>query len=313
MASTVRDVTIPRGTTYLAGQEHLPENFADDGRHAAIVISTPGSSVKEQIGAVYGSRLADLGFVAVASDPAFQGQSGGQPRDLEDPYARADDIRYAVDHLIGQNHVDEARIGILGICAGGGYAVHTAMTDHRLRAVATVVPVNIGRAFRDAATATPDGVASALDSVAQQRTVAARGGEEVRAHWLPDSPEQAVAQGISDPDVLDAIRFYRTSRGFNMHSTNRRLSRSDALLLGFDVFHLADTLLTQPLQVIVGGRVGTTGSYTDGMALAEAAPNTQDVLVIDGAGHYDLYDDPAYVDQAVRQLGTFFTEHLGMR
>ena len=313
MASMLRDVTIPRGTTYLAGQEHLPANFAEGGRHAAIVISTPGSSVKEQIGAVYGARLADLGFLAVAFDPAFQGQSGGQPRDLEDPYARADDVRYAVDYLIGQHHVDEDRIGMLGICAGGGYAVHAAMTDHRLRAVATVVPVNIGRAFRDAAMAAPGGVASALDSVAQQRTVAARGGEEERAHWLPDSPEQAVAQGISDPDVLDAVRFYRTARGFDQHSTNRRLSRSDALLLGFDAFHLADTLLTQPLQVIVGGRVGSTGSYADGMQLAEAAPNAHDVLVLDGAGHYDLYDDPTYVDPAVRQLGTFFTDHLGVR
>jgi fermentation-respiration switch protein FrsA (DUF1100 family) len=186
------------------------------------------------------------------------------------------------------------------------------MTDHRLRAVATVVPVNIGRAFREGARSAPGGVVAALDEVGQQRTIAARGGEEMRIPWIPDTLEDAHAQGISDVDLLQAIRFYRTPRGYSAHSTNRRLTRSDALLMGFDAFHLVDELLTQPLQVIVGGRIGATGSYADGLHLWEKAPNSQGLLVVDGAGHYEMYDEPAYVDQAVKQLDVFFAEHLGV-
>jgi fermentation-respiration switch protein FrsA (DUF1100 family) len=312
MSHTTRDLAIPRGGFDLAGRVYLPADFDEGRHHAAIVIATPGSSVKEQIAAVYGSRLADRGFVVLTFDPAYQGRSGGEPRDLEDPYARAEDIRCAVDHLVAQSYVDESRVGILGICAGGGYAVHTAMTEHRLRAVGTVVPVNIGRAFRDGARSTPGGVAGALGELGQQRAAVARGAEEVRIPWIPDSLDDAAAQGISDVDLMQAIRFYRTPRGYSEHSTNRRLARSDALLMGFDAFHLVDELLTQPLQVIVGGRIGATGSYADGLHLWEKAPNRQGLLVVDGAGHYEMYDEPAYVDQAVNQLDVFFGEHLGV-
>ena len=82
-------------------------------------------------------------------------------------------------------------------------------------------------------------------------------------------------------------------------------------MLGYDAFHLVGELLTQPLQVIVGGRKGSTGSYDDGHLLWERARNTEDLLVIDGAGHYDLYDKPEYLTQAVDRLKTFFTTHLG--
>lgn len=310
MIGHTRDVAIPRGGFDLAGRMFLPADFDEAHRHAAIVIATPGSSVKEQIGAVYGSRLAERGLVVLTFDPAYQGQSGGEPRDLEDPYARAEDIRCAVDHLVGQRYIDPSRIGILGICAGGGYAVHTAMTERRLRAVATVVPVNIGRARREGARAA-GGITAALEEVAQHRTAAARGGDDVRLPWIPDTMEEAQAQGISDIDLLEAIRFYRTPRGYSEYSTNRRLSRSDALLMGFDAFHLADELLIQPLQVIVGGRIGATGSYADGLRLAELAPNSREVHVVDGAGHYEMYDEPAYVDEAVGRLAVFFAEHLG--
>lgn len=152
----------------------VPASFAEQRPHAAVVFATPGSSVKEQIAAVYGARPADRGFVVLTFDPAYRDRSGGEPRDLEDPFARADDIRCAVDHLGAQAYVDESRIGILGICAGGGYAVHTAITEHRLRAVATVAPMNIGRAFRDGAGSAPGGVAAALDALGAQRTAVAR-------------------------------------------------------------------------------------------------------------------------------------------
>jgi fermentation-respiration switch protein FrsA (DUF1100 family) len=234
------------------------------------------------------------------------GQSGGEPRDLEGPYRRGEDISYAIDALGTIPGIDQERIGVLGICAGGGYAVHTARTDHRIKAVATVVPVNMGASSRRHA----DGPVAALDALAAARTDETRSGELTRVNWLPDTLEEAAAAGLTDIDTTQAITFYRTERGRNEHSTNRRLSRSDPLLLGYDAYHLVDQLMTQPLQVIVAGRIGNTGSYESGMQLWKLAPNPVDLMVIEGAGHYEMYNVPEYVDAAVDRLATFYSDNL---
>jgi hypothetical protein len=273
----------------------------------AVVLSTPGSSVKEQIGANYASRLAARGIAALVFDPAHQGQSGGEPRDLEDPYRRGEDISYAIDALSTIPGIAPERIGVLGICAGGGYAVHTARTDHRIKAVGTVVPVNIGASFRSFQT---DGPAAALDAMADARLEETRAGELTRVNWLPDTLEDAAAAGLTDIDTTQAITFYRTERGRNEHSTNRRLSRSDSLLLGYDPFHLVDQLMTQPLQVILAGRIGNTGSYENGTQLWKLAPNPVDLMVIEGAGHYEMYDEAEYIDAAVDRLADFYSDNL---
>ncbi|PZE63021.1 alpha/beta hydrolase [Curtobacterium sp. MCPF17_001] len=303
-------MTFTNDTFDLAGQLHLPDGFREDRTYPAVVISTPGSSVKEQIGANYGRGLADRGYVALAFDPGFQGQSGGHPRDLENPAARVDDIRFAVDYLTTLPCVDNARIGAVGICAGGGYAVSATMTDHRIKALGTVVPVNVGRAFRQADTSSTGSVIAMIEAVGVNRTAAAAGEDVDRNMWIPDTEEQAAAFGITDVDTQEAVRFYRTSRGYNEHSTNRRYFTSDAMMLGYDAFNLVEELLTQPLQIIVGGRLGTTFSYSDGLALWEKAPNAKNFHVVEGAGHYEMYDEPKYVNEAVQTLNTFFQQHL---
>jgi fermentation-respiration switch protein FrsA (DUF1100 family) len=307
----LQHITIPRGPIELAADLHLPDRLPDAAGEAtplrAVVLSTPGSSVKEQIGANYASRLAARGIAALVFDPAHQGQSGGEPRDLEDPYRRGEDISYAIDTLSTIPGIDPGRIGVLGICAGGGYAVHTARTDHRIKAVGTVVPGDIGTSFRGFQ---PDGPVAALDAMADARTEEARTGELTRENWLPDTLEDAAAAGLTDIDTTQAITYYRTGRGHNEHSTNRRLSRGDALLLGYDAYHLVDQLMTQPLQVILAGRIGNTGSYESGMRLWKLAPNPVDLMVIEDAGHYEMYDVPEYVDAAVDRLATFYSDHL---
>ncbi|MGW3567510.1 alpha/beta hydrolase [Streptomyces sp. NPDC000941] len=303
----LQHITIPRGLIELAADLHLPDNADSAAPLRAVVLSTPGSSVKEQIGANYASRLAARGIAVLVFDPAHQGQSGGEPRDLEDPYRRGEDISYAIDALTTTPGIDPQRIGVLGICAGGGYAVHTARTDHRIKAVGTVVPGNMGTSFRGFQS---DGPAAALDALADARIEEARSGEMTRVNWLPDTLEDAAAAGLTDIDTTQAITYYRTERGGNEHSTNRRLSRSDSLLLGYDAFHLVDPLMTQPLQVILAGRIGNTGSYEAGMQLWKMAPNPVDLMVIEGAGHYEMYDEPEYVDAAVERLTNFYVDNL---
>ncbi|WP_408055570.1 alpha/beta hydrolase [Streptomyces apricus] len=295
---------IPRGPIELVADLHLPDNATAP---RTVVLSTPGSSVKEQIGANYASRLAARGIAALVFDPAHQGESGGEPRDLEDPYRRGGDISYAIDALTTTDGVDPERIGVLGICAGGGYAVHTARTDHRIKAVGTVVPGNMGTSFRGFQ---PDGPVAALDALADARTEESRSGELTRVNWLPDTVAEAEAAGMTDIDTAQAITYYRTGRGGNERSTNLRLARGDALLLGYDAYHLVDPLMTQPLQVVLAGRIGNTGSYESGMRLWKLAPNPVDLMVVDGAGHYEMYDEPEYVDAAVDRLAGFYDRHL---
>lgn len=303
----LQHVTIPRGPIELAADLHLPDHFGQAAPLRAVVLSTPGSSVKEQIGANYASRLAARGIAALVFDPAHQGQSGGEPRDLEDPYRRGEDISYAIDALSTIPGIDPHRIGVLGICAGGGYAVHTARTDHRIKAVGTVVPGNMGTSFRGFQ---PDGPVVALDEMADARIEETRTGELTRVNWLPDTLADAAAAGLTDIDTTQAITFYRTERGRNQHSTNRRLARGDSLLLGYHAYHLVDPLMTQPLQVILAGRLGSTGTYESGMQLWKLAPNPVDLMVIEDAGHYEMYDEPEYVDAAVNRLVDFYTAHL---
>nr|WP_221380151.1 alpha/beta hydrolase [Actinoplanes polyasparticus] len=300
-------LTIPRGPIELAAELHLPADFDESGALSAVVLSTPGSSVKEQIGANYASRLAARNIAALVFDPAHQGQSGGEPRDLEDPYRRSEDISYAIDALAAVPGIDPHRIGVLGICAGGGYAIFTARTDHRIKAVGVVDPGDMGASFRGFQ---PDGPAAALDAMAGARLEEVRTGVLTRENWLPDTLADAEAAGVTDVDLLQAITYYRTDRGRNEHSTNRRLSRGDSLLIGFDSFHLVDQLLTQPLQLVLAEHLDGTGFDTAAERLWKLAPNPVDRLVIPGARHYEMYDVPEYVEPAVERLVTFYENHL---
>ncbi len=179
MACELRHVSFKNGGIDVAADLRLPDGWSETESYPALVVVTPGSSVKEQAGGIYAQRMAEKGFVTLAFDPSYQGESGGEPRDLEDPSARVEDVRCAVDYMMTLPYVAEDRLGVLGICAGGGYAVNAALTEHRFKAVSTVVAVNIGRANRQAEAA-PDAVVRILKAVGEQRTLEARGGKARR-------------------------------------------------------------------------------------------------------------------------------------
>ena len=289
----------------VAGHLYFPENYDNTKKYPAIVCVHPGSSVKEQTVSLYANLLAKNGFITLTFDASFQGESGGEPRFLEDPTTRVEDIRCAVDYLTTLNFVDNDRIGAMGVCAGGGYAANASITEKRIKAIATVVGTNASRAFREA------NPMETLKAVAQQRTAEANGAEKQINNWIPNSAGEAKQIGLEEMDLLEAIDYYRTPRGEHPNSCNKLLFTSMSNLIMFDAFHLAEYFLTQPLLVIVGDKVGGFGSYRDGFDLYnKAASDNKKIYIVKGASHYDLYDRPEAIREALEQITPFFKENL---
>ena len=136
-------------TISLSAVIYFPPKFDETRQYQAIVVSHPGGGVKEQTAGTYAKKLAEKGFVTIAYDASYQGESGGEPRQLENPYIRTEDISAVIDYLTTLSYVDNTRIGAMGICAGAGYTANAAIQDRRIKAIGTVSAVNIGSMFRN--------------------------------------------------------------------------------------------------------------------------------------------------------------------
>ncbi|WP_075654328.1 alpha/beta hydrolase [Pseudochrobactrum sp. B5] len=294
----------------IAADIHFPPHFDKTKKYPAIISAHPIGSCKEQTsGNVYGAALAKEGFVVIAFDASFQGASGGEPRFIEDPTLRVEDFRHVTDYLVTLPYVDEERIGVLGICGGGGYSINAAMTERRIKAVGTVTGANYGRLMRGNFTALNP--IAALEAMARQRTAEARGAELHVDNLLANSVEEARAAGITDRDPLEATDYYRTPRGQKPNGLNRSLLSHQAAAVGWDAFHLAEVLLTQPLCIVVGDKVGAFGAYRDGCEIIERAASKQkELVVLEGWSHYDLYDKEEPVRLALAKLVPFYKKNL---
>ncbi|MEU3620486.1 alpha/beta hydrolase [Streptomyces sp. NPDC006872] len=250
----MQHVTFDNAGVTMAGNLHLPDGFSEDRSYPAVVSVHPGGGVKEQTAGLYAAQLAREGFVTLAFDASHQGESGGTPRHLEDPASRVEDVRAAVDHLSTLGFVDADRIGVLGICAGAGYAVNATMTDRRIEAVGTISPIDIGAAYRlgwDGAEPVATQLAT-LDAVAAQRTAEARGADAAVVPYVPETVDETTV-----PDMAEAHDYYRTPRAQHPNADNRMLFTSIANIYAFDAFHQVETLLTQPLLMVAGSRAGS--------------------------------------------------------
>lgn len=299
------DVTFPSAGLRLAGHLYVPDDEGV-GPRPAIVVGHPGSGVKEQTAGLYARRLAAQGFVALAFDAAHQGESEGEPRGLEDPAHRVEDIKAAVSFLTTREEADPDRIGALGVCASGGYALAATATDHRVKAVGTVSAVDIARQFREGADGTQDPAVlqDMLDAAAAARTAEARGEGVQTFPLFPDTAEQAQALGRH---AAEGYEYYRTDRGLHPRSAKSFTWSSVDRIAFFDAFRFVDLIAPRPLLMIVGREAVTSWMSVEAF---QKARGPKDLHWIDGAGHVDLYDRTRYVDPAVAKLTTFFRTHL---
>jgi fermentation-respiration switch protein FrsA (DUF1100 family) len=297
-------VTFKNNKLKMAGNLFLPANFDKNKKYPAIVCVHPGGGVKEQTSGLYAQKLSMEGYITLAFDASHQGESEGEPRFLEDPAKRVEDIRTAIDYLATLSFVDSGRIGLLGICAGGGYALSAAQTDHRIKAVAVASPVDIGLTNRMGwdGKATIEDQIGLLDKIGIQRTAEANGAEPMYVNYVPEVVDQTTIL-----DMKEAHDYYRTPRAQHPNSTNRMLFRSMDKIIAFDAFSQLETLLTQPVLIIVGTNAG---SRWQGELAYKKAKGPKELWQVKGATHMDLYDIPQYVSQVVAKMKAFYGTNL---
>ncbi|KFE32711.1 dienelactone hydrolase family protein [Vibrio mimicus] len=289
----------------------FPEGFNESKRYPTMISVHPFGSCKEQTSsAVYGKALAELGYVVIAFDASFQGESGGLPRFVEDPSQRVEDISRVIDYAVTLPYVDENRIGGLGICGGGGYIINSALTEKRLKAVVGITPVNLGRLFREGFSMY-DPIVN-LEAMAAQRTAEARGSELQINELLPPSVEFAKENGLTERDVFEATEYYKTPRGQTEGGATRMLFSHAQKTLSWDAFAFAETLLTQPVMAVVGQKVGAFGAYRDGQEIYGRSVQSKDrqLVNLENWSHYELYDHPEAVSMAMDKVSAFLGTHL---
>jgi fermentation-respiration switch protein FrsA (DUF1100 family) len=262
--------------------------------------------VKEQVAGLYAQRLAEKGYIAITADAAFQGASGGEPRNVDKPENRIEDIHGMADFILGYPGADRTRLGLLGICGGGGYSLAAAQTDKRFKTIATLSMFNSGRVrrngFKD----------SQLDTVQQrlQQASDARAQEAVGGKILyvgdANLTEEQVAKLPFDL-YRQGYEYYGKTHA-HPNSTFRYTMSSLLDLMRFDATDQIE-LIDKPLLMIAGSKADTLYMTEDAFAKATGTKD-KELFKIEGATHIETYWVPKYVDAAVDNLTVFYARTL---
>ncbi|MCS4912622.1 alpha/beta hydrolase [Staphylococcus aureus] len=283
---------------------YFPENFDENNQYPAIVVNHPAGGVKEQTAGLYAERLATLGYVTMAYDASYQGESEGQPHNLENPSSRVEDVRAAVDYFNTLDFIDDSRIGALGICAGGGYTIKAAQTEKRIKAVVGISAADIGQNFRKGWTGNQDekDINPLLEQVAEQRKAEANGAPQKLVGFVPEEPTEDM-----DQETKDGWEYYRTPRAQHERSINQFPFISFDRIIEFTAFDLVDKLLTQPVLFIAGSEAGTLWQSENAY---KRALEPKDIHIVEGANHFDMYDKEPFVTEAVEKMNSFYGQYL---
>jgi fermentation-respiration switch protein FrsA (DUF1100 family) len=295
-------VTFPNQLTNMVGNLFALSNMEKTKRYPALVVVHPFGGVKEQTAGIYARKMAEKGYVTLAFDASHQGESGGYPRDTENPAERLEDIRCAVDYLTTLPMVDEDRIGLIGVCAGGSYALGVAPTELRAKAIASVSVWDLGVTAREGWPAPTYDRTNVLVEIGKQRTSEAR-GQTIRrdASFLKEMPKNV-------PQIIEeSYDYYRTPRAQHPNSRSVFVFTDFARLMDFNYYSQIERVAPRPLLFIVGTEAATLFMSKAGY---EKAKEPKEWFEIPGATHHQLYDDEAAVGKAVAKLEEFFGRSL---
>ena len=297
-----RRVTFPNQGITMIGNLFLPANIDQAKTYPALVVIHPFGGVKEQTAGNYASKMAGKGYLTLAFDASHQGESGGFPRDTENPGERMEDIRCAIDYLTTLPLVDEERIGILGICAGGSYALGVAPTEMRAKAIASVSLWDLGVTAREGWPAPQNDKAAVLAEIGKQRSLEAR-GQTIRrdGSFLKEKPEKL-------PQIIEeSYDYYKTPRAQHSNSRSVFVFTDFARLMDFNYYAQIDQIAPRPLLFITGTEADTVFMSRAGF---EKAAQPKEWFEVPGATHHRLYDDKEAVGIAIAKLEEFFGQNL---
>ena len=291
----------------IAANVYTPAGYDKTKKYPAIVVAHPNGGVKEQVAGLYAELLAKQGYIVIAPDAAYQGASGGTPRNVDTPSSRTADLHAAADFISTYAGVDANRIGILGICGGGGYTLNAAKTDKRFKAVATLSMFNTGlvrrNGFKNSQVAT---IQQRLKEASEAREEEARGGE---VRYVGNMPKMSKEEVAKMPFELyrEGYEYYLETHA-HPNSTFRYTQSSLLDLMRFDATDQIE-LINQPLLMLAGSKADTRDMTEDAFAKAVNA-QPKELYLLEGATHIQTYWKEPYVTQAVKKLTEFFKKNL---
>ena len=291
----------------IAANVYTPAGYDNTKKYPAIVVAHPNGGVKEQVAGLYAELLAKQGYIVIAPDAAYQGASGGTPRNVDTPSSRTADLHAAADFISTYAGVDANRIGILGICGGGGYTLNAAKTDKRFKAVATLSMFNTGlvrrNGFKNSQVAT---IQQRLKEASEAREEEARGGQ---VRYVGNMPKMSKEEVAKMPFELyrEGYEYYLETHA-HPNSTFRYTQSSLLDLMRFDATDQIE-LINQPLLMLAGSKADTRDMTEDAFAKAVNA-QAKELYLLEGATHIQTYWKEPYVTQAVKKLTEFFKKNL---
>ena len=292
----------------VVGNLFIPKTLNQNAKNPAIVVGHPTGAVKEQSSNLYAQKLAEQGFVTLAIDLSFWGESEGKPGHLVSPEIYADDFSAAVDYLSTQPYVDPEKIGVLGICGSGSFAISAAKIDPRMKAIATVSMYDMGSAFRNGLnhSQTPEQRLAFIKSAIEQRFAEFKGAEKA---YIPGTVNKL---DDSTPAIQrEFFDFYRTERGGYTPQgekedlTTKPLLSSIGKFMNFYPFNDIETISPRPMLFITGDQAHSKEFSEDAW---KRAAQPKELYVVPGTGHVDLYDRTDLIPFG--KLTSFFKANL---
>lgn len=302
----IHPVTYKLNGIDIAANVYTPANYDSSKKYPAVVVAHPNGGIKEQTAGLYAQRLAENGYITIAADAAYQGASGGEPRHTDKPSNRIEDIHGMADFITQYAGVDANRLGVLGICGGGGYTLKAAQSDKRFKAVATLSMFNSGEVRRNGfQNSQMNTIQERLKQATDARAQEAAGGKIIYA-GVASITDEEIAKIPTDLYREGYVYYYRT----HAHPNSTFLYTMGSLLdlLTWDANTNMD-LINQPLLMIAGSKADT--KYMTDEALSNAVnTKNKELFVIEGATHIQTYWKPEYVSQAVNKLVNFYQVNL---
>ena len=289
----------------LVGDLYLPKDTKKGDKLPAIAISGPFGAVKEQASGLYAQTLAEKGFITLAFDPSYTGESSGSPRNIASPDINTEDFSAAVDFLSNNENVNPDKIGILGICGFGGFALNAAQIDTRIKATVTSTMYDMTRVSAKGYNDSIDenGRYDLKVALNNQRTLDYKNGTYAKAAGLPDK-----LTGSEPQFVKDYYGYYKTKRGFHKNSINSNGNwnqTSTLSLINLPILAYSNEIRT-PVLMIHGENAHSR--YFSEDAYKKLKGNNKELLIIEGANHVDLYDNLEKIP--FEKISSFFKENL---